>query len=52
MVLRREGASLLLRQAGYARIEERTMHDSALPNIAAVKPEYRGGESFYVEAYK
>ena len=47
-----ESAILLAREAGFSRVEERAMHNSALPNIAAVEPVYRGGESFYVEAYK
>lgn len=47
-----ESAILLAREAGFTRVEERAMHDSALPNIAAVEPVYHEGESFYVEAYK
>lgn len=46
-----ESAMLLAREAGFARVEERAMHESSLPNIAAVEPAYREGESFYVEAY-
>lgn len=47
-----ESAMLLAREAGFSRAEERALHDSTLPNIASVEPAYRGGESFYVEAYK
>jgi hypothetical protein len=34
------------------RAEQRSLHQTALPNIEAIEPAYREAESFYVEAYK
>jgi SAM-dependent methyltransferase len=47
-----ESASELLKAASFKDVSERTVHESALPNIEDIEPGYRASESFYVEAVK
>lgn len=47
-----ESVLQLLKTAGFSKIEERSVHESSLPNIEVIEPSYRAPESFYVEAVK
>ena len=39
-----------LHSAGFQQVADRSVHDSSLPRIHEIEPEYRAVESFYVEA--
>ena len=47
-----ESAIELIGLAGFTKVEERSLHESLLPNITDVEPAHRVYESFYIEAIK
>lgn len=47
-----ESTIKLLKEAGFKEVNQKSLHDSSLPNIELVEPPHRVYESFYVEARK